>query len=124
MCWLANMVVAIPVSFMPLAVFLARPNHSLKNSDLGVEAAAEEDDKQKDEKTDACDQCVCPQDVGLSPANNSLPLPDTHKDASGKRNQLKENLKFYLGADISKKKGKKEDEVCILDKQECNESPA
>lgn len=126
MCWLANMVVAIPVSFMPLAVFLARPrdpdtcpSYTLENEDGGDQAAVEKHNIENPEKKSVH---ACSQDVCLSPVDNTSALPDTHKDALGKRNQLKENLKFYLGTDIFKNKDKKEDEVCILSKEDGNES--
>lgn len=120
------MVVAIPVSFMPLAVFLTRPKKSdtcpaetTKDDDAAVEAV-EGHSTSNPAKTDASSQCTHLQDVGLSPAIFSS-VPDVHKDALGKGSQIRENLKFYLGTDIFKKKGKKEDEVCILDNQGGNE---
>lgn len=127
-CWLSNMAVAIPVAFMPLAVFLARAtepdtsSHTFKNSDGSVQDAVEEDSAQIPDKTDVYLQCSALQDVSLASADSSVPIPITHKEIVGKRSQLRENLKFYLGADIFKSKGKKEDEVCILSNQDGNES--
>lgn len=121
-CWLANMVVAIPVVFMPLAVFLSRPEEHngftvynvFENDAENTEAIEEKHYMDQSTETeiecDAEDVCCKFTTVDILPEGRVF----VSLDAPEKGSQAKENLKFYLGTDIFKPK--KEDEVCILGK--------
>ena len=127
MCWLANMVVAIPVVFMPLTVFLSRTEETqnctgydtFANDPESTEAATEkhQSDKctQMEVENEAEDKDNCKltvKGVDTSQGVEEIVSSDLHQDAPEKGIQARENLKFYLGTDIFKHK--KEDEVCIL----------
>lgn len=129
MCWLANMVVAIPVVFLPLAVFLSRPedpdsctgydifSNDPENTDAATEKHHGQQCTEMEVQNEAKEDISCKlavKSVGMSPVGKAVVSSDILKDASEKGSQARENLKFYLGTDILKPK--KEDEVCILTK--------
>ncbi|KAK7063181.1 hypothetical protein SK128_006533 [Halocaridina rubra] len=131
-CWIGHVVVAIPVVFIPLAVFLSRPNHGKTSLNIYVidedpDFAKSSPNQKKEEEArrveNGRNHLVDMNKVQNTDTNHFHTENLSTHDSKGnlletaEKDQTRENLKFYLGKDIFNyglTPSKKEDRQIIL----------
>lgn len=141
-CSLANVVVAIPVVFIPLAIFLSRPRKNVDQTPIGIISVSHEvvtEDVSVKDKPDVavsreacntsgkkfsedniktveiegtCDLHIEIVDTEITGAENTITNYASPEQKD--KNIIRDNLKFYLGTDILNRKNTEDDECMIL----------